>query len=386
MSENAVMTEGTGPAVLASVCDFGWGSLGKLRLILEQLGNTPVALDEEAASTPLVRSMLTDRFRFARCARGDAVVALVINDPVAANKITACGTPVIYVDSLPYLWTTPEEVPEDAAVYCAQRYPGGAAPAEGPLSGRAIYWVDPIVPQGRRRRGGRGAVLNVGGLHSHLSGEAPDAYVRLVMLPLAAALRRGGHCVWAVCGNLPPWACEAIAEILPGCERIGRQSPSAFEETISAADLLFTSPGSTTLLQAAAANLPTVLLPPQNLSQMLNAEIYSSARTVRIGWPQSVIDSARLADLRPLGEDAGLEYVYAALVAAGRSPAARDAVAASISAAVSVPSSGSYLADELSDLGYSGASQVARVIRQAVLAPLPRPGRHVRPADDVHGT
>jgi hydroxymethylcytosylglucuronate/cytosylglucuronate synthase len=386
MSENAVTTESAGPVVLASVCDFGWGSLGKLRLILDELGNTTVALDERATSTPLVRSMLADRFRFARCARGDAAVALVINDPVAANEITACGTPVVYVDSLPYLWTTSGEVPEDVAVYCAQRYPAATAPAQGPLSGRAIYWVDPIVPRGRRRRGGRGAVLNVGGLHSHLSGEAPDAYLRLVILPLAEALRRREHPVWAVCGNLPPWACEALAEILPGCERIGRQSPSAFEETISGADLLFTSPGSTTLLQAAAGNLPTVLLPPQNLSQMLNAEIYSSARTVRIQWPRSVVDGARLAELRPLGEDAGLEYMYAALVAADCSPAARDAIVASISAAVTSPSSGSYLADELPGLGYSGASQVARVVRQAVLAPLPRPGRQVRLTNEAHGT
>lgn len=386
MSGNAVMAEKRRPVVLASVCDFGWGSLGKLRLVLDELGNTIVALDELATSTPLVGSMLADRFSFARCARGDAAVALVINDPVAANEITACGTPVVYVDSLPYLWTTPGEVPDGVAIYCAQRYPGAIAPAEGPLSGRAIYWVDPIVPRGRRRRGGRGAVLNVGGLHSHLSGEAPDAYLRLVILPLAEALRRREVSVWAVCGNLPPWACDAIGEILPGCERIGRQSPSAFEETISRADLLFTSPGSTTLLQAAATNLPTVLLPPQNLSQVLNAEIYSSARTVRIQWPQSVVDGARLAELRPLGEDAGLEYMYAALVTADRSPAARDAVAASISAAVTGPSSGSYLADELSGLGFSGASQVARVVRQAVLAPLPRPRRQARLTDDAHGT
>jgi hypothetical protein len=54
------------------------------------------------------------------------------------------------------------------------------------------------------------------------------------------------------------------------------------------ADLLITSPGSTTILHAMAINLPTLLLPPQNLSQILNARLCSKPGADTMQWPASV--------------------------------------------------------------------------------------------------
>ncbi|MFK8905676.1 hypothetical protein ACJA3G_01295 [Streptomyces sp. YS-3] len=67
---------------------------------------------------------------------------------------------------------------------------------------------------------------------------------------------------------------------------------------------------STTILQAASLCLPTALLPPQNLSQILNAEIFGVPGGSVITWPTSVIDRALVDELRPGGEDTVLGYVY----------------------------------------------------------------------------
>jgi hydroxymethylcytosylglucuronate/cytosylglucuronate synthase len=363
--------------LLAVACDFGWGSVGKLRLILDELPGVPVALHPDHGRPGPARELLGDRHQFVSCAPEQASVALVINDPVAADEITAMGVPVIYVDSLPYLWATPAEVPKQVAVYCAQRGPYGELAAYNPLTERPeIEWIDPIVPRGRGRRGGGGVVVNVGGLHSHLVESAADAYLRLVLLPLTELLADAGQPVAAVCGNLPRWACREVALRLPGPVAVGAQQPSDFEVTLRRADLLITSPGSTTILQAAASELPTILLPAQNLSQVLNTEIFSSAVRGAVRWPSSVLDRAQVERLRPAGEETVLRYVYSAISAAADSASARAAVRAAIAAGLAEGSTATATpAPIFSAVGMGGAGQVSRRVRQAMLAPLPRPRR-----------
>jgi hydroxymethylcytosylglucuronate/cytosylglucuronate synthase len=361
------------PVLLASVCDFGWGSVGKLRLILDELDGVEVALDPRSTISDAATELLRDARQFVACARENATAALVINDPVAANDLTDIGVPTIYVDSLPYLWTTPAEVPRPTAVYCVQRTPFRELRPDSPLANRpGITWIEPIVPRARGRRGGTGIVVNVGGLHSHLAGSSTGAYLRMVVLPLAELLAGGGRPVAAVCGNLPPWACRELAAILPDSTEIGGRTPYEFEALLRRTDLLITSPGSTTLLQAAALALPTMLLPPQNLSQILNAEIFAKAGSGVVHWPSSVLDRTEVDRLRPRGEDAVLEHIYGAINAAEQRPQVRVEVATAIrSAFETLPAEGA-LSVDVSALGTGGAAQVGRLVRQALFAPFPR--------------
>ncbi|MFF4750324.1 hypothetical protein ACWD5R_15270 [Streptomyces sp. NPDC002514] len=361
--------------VLAAVSDFGWGSIGKLRLILDRLGGVDVALDEATASWANSGELLGARHRVAgHRDRRDAAVALVINDPRAADEISDIGVPVVYVDSLPYLWTLPSEIPRRAALHCAQRSPLAELPAGSPLHGRQdLRWIEPIVPPARRRGGrGEGCVVNVGGMHSHLVGGASDAYLRLVVIPLVERLVDGGHTVSAVCGNLPDWACARVTGLVPSTTTIGVHSGRRFEEILSRSDILFTSPGSTTMLQAAAVGIPTVLLPPQNLSQILHPRIYLTPSRSVLHWPSGVLDPETVEKLRPSGEDAVLEYVYESIVAAEKSVSAGRELNDAIDRSVALGSDHRPPLD-IEELGTGGAGQVARVIRQALLAPLPRP-------------
>jgi hydroxymethylcytosylglucuronate/cytosylglucuronate synthase len=303
------------PLLLAAVCDFGWGSMGKLHLILEKLPSIEVTLYGNHGIVGVTKNLLGALHDFSERSSPEADVALVINDPAAADKIAGLGVPVLYVDSLPYLWATEDEIPKPQSVvyYCAQRFPSGILPLAAPLRGRPdIRWVEPIIPLSKGRRAADGIVVNVGGLHSHLSGNASDAYLRLVLFPLVAELRASKRKVAAICGNLGQDVQEQLFAILPECGTIGPLSPRDFERVLKGAGLLITSPGSTTILQAMALRLPTLLLPPQNLSQIFNARLYAHPDTPSMQWPTSVLDPNRIETLRPGGENAVLDYIYRA--------------------------------------------------------------------------
>ncbi len=94
------------------------------------------------------------------------------------------------------------------------------------------------------------------------------------------------------------------------CDVIGPLSLDAFERTLMDADLLVTSPGSTTILQAMSINLPTLLLPAQNRSQFFNARVYSKPGADIMQWSGSVLDEAKLERIRSQGLSAVNCYIY----------------------------------------------------------------------------
>ncbi|MFJ8388888.1 hypothetical protein ACIQ9Q_31050 [Streptomyces sp. NPDC094438] len=245
-------------------------------------------------------------------------------------------------------------------------------PSTSPLRRVAgVRWVEPIVPPPRRRRGGAGVLASVGGLHSHLVGGASDAYLRAVVIPLVDALICAGHQVAAVCGNLPVWARTELAATLPGSVRVGPSSAYEFEAALLQADALFTSPGSTTILQAASVGLPTALLPPQNLSQILNAEIFGLPGGSVIAWPRSVIDRALVDELRPADEDAVLGYVYRQITEHSGDQAVRSVLMERFRALAVCTAAPGGPRPACGNSGHRGARQVARIVRQTIVAPSP---------------
>ena len=82
---------------------------------------------------------------------------------------------------------------------------------------------------------------------------------------------------------------------------------------------------------------------------------------------------SRIEELWPEGEDAVLDYVYGSIRAGAKSDEARRDVETILrEGLVTMPAEG-VLDPSLTALGSSGAKQVAQRIRQALLAPIPRP-------------
>ena len=211
------------------------------------------------------------------------------------------GLPVVFVDSLPYLWTANDMLPLDADIYCAQMcyaLPSLCWPVMRTI--QKLRWVEAIVPQRRRgSRGGGGAVVNVGGLHSLYSAESGDRYARCVLPAVLTGIQRAEVPVTAVCGNFNEDLVRMIREHVPESTSVGRLLPHEFNAAVGNAEVLFTSPGSTTILQADALGVPFVLLPPQNVSQILNAEWLGPPgnEMSALRWPAHLFDLAELEEI-----------------------------------------------------------------------------------------
>ncbi len=366
-------------SLLAATRHIGWGGVGKLRLILERLPNARVTLHDNAEMVAITKEFLGPQQSFDANPPSKFDVALVINDPAVANSIADLNVPIVYVDSLPYVHRTEADVPQlgRLAHYCAQKYPIDLFPLTSPLlrAWHDIRWIDPVVPLPQGRRGGRGVVLNVGGLYSYnvagvsaeLINVSVESYLNVVLFPLVDFLLKSGRTISAICGNLNATDCERLRAVVPVSVAVGPQRPQAFERILSGADLLITSPGSTTILQAISIDLPTLLLPSQNRSQLINARVFSKADAEIMQWPGSVLDMAELERMRASGLPAANNYIYRSIVDAAASTERSHEIAAMIRSNVSRAPQDGVLDPRLHALGIAGAEQVARLVGEVAL-------------------
>ena len=359
--------------ILLGICDFGWGSLGKASLILDQIDFAEIGLFGGGSAAEKAEEFFGDRICAKPIDPDEADLAIVINDPGLVHQLADAGLRVIYVDSLPYLWNARDEVPRRGSVhsYCTQRYPlegrqiAGCHPQEDIHD---VFWVEPIVPPARAAVGGKGVTINLGGLHSHMVDSADEAYLDLVLMPLIDALNDARRTVGAVCGNLSPQTIAKLERKLPDAQSIGPLSPKAFANVLVHSDQLLTSPGSTTILQAANMRLPTRLLPPQNLSQILNTKIYGNPEIKPLHWPEEVINLDAVETLRPQGEEAVLSFIYDAIRGAQGASGVQSQLKNLLQAVAEEP-----IIDQLDPavrmLGNKGAYQIGRIVRRALFAP-----------------
>ncbi len=321
------------PAIAVCGVDFGWGSAGKLSAILSatarhgelrtvvlgtKLGRPVLAeanveawYEEWPRDVKTLRSVLD---------RHGVVAAVVVLDPAAADSLVKAGIPTVYVDSIPYLWTPADSLPTEVTVYCAQRsseLPEVAATALDQVA--RLMWIEAVVAESAARRnvGSRTAVLNFGGLHSPANANGNPHYLALVGPAAIRALADADYDRIEVCGNLTAAQLGDPALHVASSVRVGPRSHEDFAAALCSADLLLTSPGLTTLLEASAIGIPTLCLPPQNLSQVFNGQRFASVfgSEFQVSWPDYMLDLAKLSEVRLSGEEAALGFIDDSLAA-----------------------------------------------------------------------
>lgn len=365
-------------SLLAATRHVGWGGVSKLRMTLDKLPHASVTLHGDEHSVAITREYLGARYTFAADRPAKFDVALVINDPPAVNGIADLGAPVIFVDSLSYVRKTDAEFPplDRLAYYCAQKYPTDCFAIAGPLRNREnVRWVDAIVPVPQKRRGGGGIVINLGGLYVHnLAGIAPDlvnrgvdSYLDLVLFPLVKLLQSSNRKILAICGNINAEGCRRLRALVPDNVTVGPQSGGAFERILTDADLLISAPGTTTLLQAASIDLPTILLPSENRSQIPNARLYTKPGADLGEWPERVINESEFERMRLQGVGAVYQYFFQSIINAAASKEAHEEVLAVMRRVLSNAPADGILDSNLRALGTAGAEQVAQLITQVAL-------------------
>ncbi|RLV04401.1 hydroxymethylcytosylglucuronate/cytosylglucuronate synthase [Streptomyces griseocarneus] len=390
----------TSPSVTVAVAgvEFGWGSAGKLSAVLSALrerASVPlrfVGLASGIGRSPLAGHPVERWYDLPDAAdevaltvgeiarTWDVRAAVVVLDGVVTKALEAAGVPCVFVDSLPFLWSEADlpALPLEATAYCAQRYAAPPSGSHGVLGHvRALHWVEAVV-DGRTRHGGRPpaepgkpyrtALVSLGGLRAPRLADW-TAYPRLVVPAALAALAAYGVEEAHVAGNLPEdMAARFLGRSRSAAPRHTTAGPLAhgdFLDRLRTCDVLVASPGLTTLLEAGGLGVPTVCLPPQNLSQILNARMHGAAvgPGLRVTWPEDVFTEDEVLALRGQGEDRVLERIYGGIAAAaGAPPRARrtsDALGEGVVAALRRSADGAGWGGLTTAVGTGGAAQVA---------------------------
>lgn len=322
--------------ILAGAFDFGLGPTGKLATLVQAspewswyaCGDRLVG--DLFGASQFVKTLWThDSVRLERFINENRIdAALVILDPKLAIATQSLGIPVIYIDSLPFLWTNADVIPHRVSAYCAQFAPYIPRSAWSQLRRiERLHWVESIIPgvpsslqvKWSAVSVARRALINFGGAHS--TSPQRFAYLDVVAPPLLNAISRMGFREAVITG-----APDAISHLRnnyfasasPSLHIEGRTfSHEHFPQEVASSEMLFTAPGLTTILETAGLSVPTVLLPPQNLSQYRNTQYFAQLVDEQsiVSWPNAELQFSHLEALLPRGEEFMVEYIWAEIEA-----------------------------------------------------------------------
>lgn len=245
--------------------------------------------------------------------------AIVVLDVELTTILMDLNVEVIFVDSLPFMWTQADIdeglLPLDATVYCAQKCCNLTDASKKVLSQvKNLKWINPI--QSKLEKKYRPYEedyihINVGGLHSPIGNG--ESYIKTVIIPLLKIFK--SEKIIITCGTN---AKKSILNELK-YENIGSRNIKVetlqqkdFISSINNAKLFLTSPGLTTIYETESLHKPTIILPPQNLSQFYNIEyakkILDEYKT--INWGTQKLNLDYLQSILSKGETYVVDKIY----------------------------------------------------------------------------
>lgn len=296
--------------VLACAVAFGLGPAGKLCSIVAQNEYEWYACGDEMdlsiyKSSPYIDTCWSKDKQVVKAFVEKHTIRYAIDvlDPVMAILLTDLGLQVIYVDSLPFMWTKADLIPYGVAYYCAQKYPNYSLnPALEPVN--KLVWVDPIVPDAVSVPKGDYTVINFGGLHSPF-GEGKE-YLEIVLKALLPTLPKG---------NIFVTGSETVQRITKElCPELSccTYHHEDFLRLVSGSGIFITSPGLTTIYETCNMDIETVILPPQNLSQFYNTSVAERVcRAVKVlHWNRENLSMRYLERFRDQREEEVLSFIY----------------------------------------------------------------------------
>ena len=245
--------------------------------------------------------------------------AIVVLDVELATILMNLNVKVIFVDSLPFMWTQADIdeglLPLDATVYCAQKCCNLTEASKKVLvQVKNLKWINPIQSKFEKKyRPYKEEYIhiNVGGLHSPIGNG--ESYIKTVIIPLLKIFK--SEKIIITCGT------TAKISILNELKNEGIDSRNIKVETLQQKDfissinnakLFLTSPGLTTIYETESLHKPTIILPPQNLSQFYNIEyakkILDEYKT--INWDTQKLNLDYLQSILPKGETYVVDKIY----------------------------------------------------------------------------
>jgi hypothetical protein len=313
----------TATEIVLEFPDFGFGPAATALQLVPQLAahwrcavaSTGVALDLARRTFPDLPCLDVDTFRdehvprFGGLVDRDAFVLSVTNPSFAAWALDA-GYRVGVLDTLHWLWDDAAPSVDGAEFHVVQRY-WGPRGDEAPR-GAVLATADTLAALRIRRnhRETRRALVTFGGMGLPLDPQLPLDVARWTLGAVVPVLLAhdavegvdvvGGH----------PGLAAACAETArdPRVRCLGFLPPRCFRELLDTAAVVVATPGIATLHELQQAHRRTLLLPGENMSQLLQLRDAIDAFGARhaFEWPEA----ARLAEtLRGMPEHEGVALV-----------------------------------------------------------------------------
>lgn len=245
--------------------------------------------------------------------------AIVVLDVSLATILMELNVKVIFVDSLPFMWTEADIqeglLPLNATVYCAQKCCNLTPASKKVLSQiNNLIWINPIknVYTNKFKPFNDEYIhINVGGLHSPVGNG--ESYIKTVIIPLLKIFDNENIII--SCGT------NAKKSILNEIKRLKLDIKNFKIETLTQKDfissiynakLFVTSPGLTTIYETESLHKPTILLPPQNLSQFYNIQYAKKIldKYKIITWETEKLNINYLKNILPKGETYVVDKIY----------------------------------------------------------------------------
>ncbi len=285
----------------------------------------------------------------------DIGAAVNVLDPELASFLEDMGVKVLYIDSLSFMWTGADYIPNDVYAYCGQKYPGYKL---NPVlsSVKNYIWVEPIVPNFTTECQEDYIVLNFGGLHSPF-GDGTE-YFNLIMDALMKVIGNekiyitgGRNVVELAKRNYPQYCCKTYSHL-------------DFLKLVSGASKFFTSPGLTTIYETYGMNIKTIILPPQNLSQFYNVSVAKAvcSEVKVLDWNCDSLSMKALERFKDESEEKAVQYIYEQIKLLFYNSDYRSALELRLHSFMNE----SYKKNNFTSFGTSGLQQVSTILQKMV--------------------
>lgn len=287
--------------------------------------------------------------------RYDIHYAVNVLDPELATFLEDMGVKVLYIDSLPFMWTGADYIPNNVYAYCGQKYPD-YKPNSALSSVKNYIWVEPIIPNFTVKEQEDYIVLNFGGLHSPF-GDGTE-YFNLVMDALIKVvgsekiyITGGRNVVELVKKNYPQYCCKTYSHL-------------DFLKLVSGASKFFTSPGLTTIYETYGMNIKTIILPPQNLSQFYNVSVAKNiCKEVKVvDWEYDSLSEKALEQFKDEPEEKTVQYIYEQI----KSLFYNDDYRCSLELRLRSFMNESYKKNSFTSFGTNGLQQISVILKKMV--------------------
>lgn len=273
--------------ILAVASCFGLGPVGKLSAIVEASKND---FNWFASGEEFDVNVFNDKKIFIdKCFTMDKdeikkfidkyniKYALVVLKNKMARLLLELNVKVIYVDSLPFLWSVADaktgKIPYDVDCYCAQKTIELSNESNKLFSNvKNLVWINPIININRNNLNNNleneeFILINIGGLHSPTTSGLD--YVDIVLKSIVN--------IYSNIKIIITTSSEASIDLNEYFKEyknviIKNLNQNDFFEHIKKAKIFFTSPGLTTILESRSIVNKVIFLPPQNISQFYNVE------------------------------------------------------------------------------------------------------------------